>query len=256
MTVRIPASLLKPVEAVARAAGRKLASGAAGLRTVNSAEAHDIKLQADIESEELIRGRLAGLADYPVIGEELGGDEDLPRRDEPYWVIDPLDGTHNYLRGNPQCCVSIGLMRGEEPLLGVIYDFNLDELFAALPAERRLTLDNEPVRPRWPAGIGDAVLMTGFPSGMDYGSEALAAFVSDVQRFKKIRMNGSAALAAAYVAVARADVYTETAIRLWDIAGALALLKAGGGAVKMTPNPTKPFAYDAWFAGRKEWLPR
>lgn len=201
----------------ARAAGAILREGA-GLRHVNFQDAKDVKLQADIESEQFIRARLTAATGLPIIGEEQGGDEKLPLRDELYWVVDPLDGTYNYLRGIPQCCVSIGLMRGLTPVVGAVYDFNADELFAGA-AGWGVTVNGQAVSPVWPDKIENAVLVTGFPAGRDYSGPALRNFVHDIQRFQKIRMIGSAALATAYVAIGRMDAYCEETIRLWDIAG-------------------------------------
>lgn len=107
--------LLTLAVATARTAGAALAKRTD--RTVNSETGHDIKLQADVDSENLIRERLARTK-LPVIGEEIGGDTSLLDRDEPYWAVDPLDGTYNYLRGMPGACVSIGLWRGRRPILG------------------------------------------------------------------------------------------------------------------------------------------
>jgi len=244
---------LRTATDAARAAGGILKEGA-GLRQVNFQDAKDVKLQADIESEKLIRQRLKDATGLPIIGEEEGGDETLPSKDELYWVVDPLDGTYNYLRGLPACCVSIGLMRGMEPVVGVVYDFNADELFAGA-AGWGLTCNGQPLTPWWADKAEHAVLCTGFPHGRDYSDAALRSFVKDVQRYQKIRMIGSAALALAYVAIGRMDIYTENTIRLWDIAGGLALAAASGATVTLKPNARKPFAYDVWVTGRAEWQP-
>lgn len=238
----------------ARAAGRILKDGA-GLRTINFQDAKDVKLKADVESEKLIRQMLTGATGLPIIGEEEGGDEGLPHRDEFYWVVDPLDGTYNYLRGVPCCCVSIGLMRGLKPVVGVVYDFNTGELFAGI-AGGPLTCNGQVLKPWWPETIDHAVLVTGFPAGRDYSGEALTQSVRDIQRFQKIRMIGSAAIAIAYVAIGRMDAYREESIRLWDIAGGLALAAASGATVTFMPSDNdKPFAYDVWVTGRPEWQP-
>lgn len=238
----------------AHAAGSILRGGV-GLRHVNMQDAKDVKLKADVESEKLIRSRLLPTG-LPVIGEEQGGDPALPDSDRTYWVVDPLDGTYNYLRGFPLCCVSIGLMRGREPLLGVIHDFNSGETWSAL-ADGPLLFQGQPLKPVWPEEITHASLLTGFPAGRDYSTGALNAFVSEIQRFQKIRMIGSAALALAYVACGRGDAYCEESIRLWDIAGGLALAKAAGATVRIGPSttPEKPFSCNVWVAGRAEWLP-
>jgi len=238
----------------ARAAGRVLKEGA-GLRVVNFQDAKDVKLKADVESEKLIRRMLTGATGLPIVGEEEGGDESLTSGDELYWVVDPLDGTYNYLRGIPCCCVSIGLMRGLRALAGVVYDFNAGELFAGA-AGGPLTCNGQPLEPWWPERIEHAVLVTGFPADRDYGDDALRETMTDIQRFQKIRMVGSAAIAMAYVAIGRMDAYREESIRLWDIAGGLALAAASGATATFEPASTgQPFAFDVWVTGRPEWQP-
>jgi myo-inositol-1(or 4)-monophosphatase len=240
--------LLTLAIATARAAGAALAKRSD--RTVNFESAHDVKMQADVDSENLIRARLARTK-LPVIGEEIGGEAALLGRDEPYWAVDPLDGTFNYLRGLPASCVSIGLWRGRRPVLGVVFDFGRDEVFAG-GAGLGLTLNGRKHVPQWAPEVSRAVLCTGFPLGMDRGPDAVRTFVGQVQRFKKIRMLGSAALALAYVACGRADVYYEESIKLWDIAAGLALVEGAGGYVRAEPVAGQPLAFNVWAAGRAD----
>lgn len=247
--------LLTVGEKAARDAGRVLARAGAELKAVHFQDASDVKLAADLESEQRIRDSLRRGTPFPVVGEEKGGDASLTGRYEPYWVVDPLDGTHNYLRGVPSCCVSIGLMRGETPILGVVYDFNRDECFSGIVAEG-FWLNGALQSPKWAKSREQASLQTGFPAGMEKSSEALNQFVFQVQQYKKVRMIGSAALALAYVASGRFDVYYESAIRLWDVAGGLALIQAAGGVVRMSKHPSdKVLAYDVWAAGKSNLLP-
>ena len=90
----------------------------------------DIKLQADRDAEALILQILAE-SEYPVLAEESGEQGDLTS-DGPFWIVDPLDGTMNYKHGLPLCCVSIALSRGNDPILGVINDFNRWQLFVTV----------------------------------------------------------------------------------------------------------------------------
>jgi myo-inositol-1(or 4)-monophosphatase len=238
--------LLDTAEAVAREAGGILKEGAGNLRKVEFQDTRDVKLRADVASEELIREQLGKAFSYPVYGEEMGGDESLRQRDEPYWVVDPLDGTYNYLRGSNLCAVSIGLMRGETPVLGVIYDFNSDVCFSGYVGEA-FRVNGAAVTPSWAEDVGQAALATGFPAGMDRSADRMQAFLERIAPFKKVRMVGSAALALAFVAGGTYDVYFEESIRLWDVAAGLALVKAAGGAIQMSPCASgKAMAYDVW----------
>jgi myo-inositol-1(or 4)-monophosphatase len=245
--------LLEAAEAAAREAGAILDGGAAHLREVAFQDKQDVKLRADTESEDLIRKRLAAAAPYPVYGEEHGGDASLRERYEPYWVVDPLDGTYNYLRGSALCAVSIGLMRGETPVLGVVHDFNSGTCYSGEVADC-LRVNGQPVRPQWESRVEQAALVTGFPSGMDRSAARMEAFIGRVAPFKKVRMVGSAALAMAYVAAGIFDVYYEESIRLWDVAAGLALVQAAGGTIRMQPcRDGKPMAYDVW-AGKADFF--
>lgn len=247
--------LLDTAEAAAREAGHVLDTGAAHLREVAFQDRHDVKLRADTESEDLIRKRLAHSVDYPVYGEEMGGDESLRERYEPYWVVDPLDGTYNYLRGSALCAVSIGLMRGETPILGVIHDFNSGTCYSGVVAEG-FFINGKPASPHWENRLDQAALATGFPAGMERSPERMEAFLERIAPFKKVRMVGSAALALAYVAGGIYDIYFEEGIRLWDVAAGLALVQAAGGTIRMQPDRHgKTMAYDVW-AGKGEFFGR
>lgn len=238
--------MLRTAESAAREAGTILREGATHLRDVEFQDQRDVKLKADVESEELIRQRLLEACTYPVYGEEKGGDETLRHRDEPYWVVDPLDGTYNYLRGSNLCAVSIGLMRGETPILGVIYDFNSDTLYSGYVGEG-FYINGQQTTANWSSEIGQAALATGFPAGMNRSRDRMEAFLDRIAPFKKVRMVGTAALAIAFVAGGIYDVYYEEGIRLWDVAAGLALVKAAGGDVQMRRSDTgKPMAYDVW----------
>jgi myo-inositol-1(or 4)-monophosphatase len=246
--------LLIHAEAVARQAGAALKLASKAYLKVNFQSDKDVKLQADVESEAIIRRELSALTGLPIIGEENGGDESLLEQDTLYWVVDPLDGTYNYLRNQPFCCVSIGLMRGKEPILGVIYDFNRDVLYSGI-AHQGITLNNEPVQPGWVTEKSTACLITGFPSGRNYATDSLQSFIHQIQSYNKIRMIGSAALALAYVAVGYADMYYEESIRLWDIAAGAALVLAAGGACRIQPAQSEIFlGFNVCAAAREEWL--
>jgi myo-inositol-1(or 4)-monophosphatase len=221
----------------AREAGALLRELARGPVAVLSAEAKDIKLAADREAEALIVAALEAGSPCPILGEESG--EHGAVRRGPCWVVDPLDGTLNYSRGLALCCVSLALVEGERPLLGVVYDFNREETFSAIVGEGAW-LGDEPMRvSERVSERGDAsqaILATGFPSHRTFDDAALMGFVRQVQRFKKVRLLGSAALSLAAVACGRVDAYAEDDIMLWDVAAGLALVEAAGGYVSLEPS--------------------
>ncbi len=235
----------------AAAAAAVLAAGAD--RTVNFLSADDVKLQADEDSERLVREKLAGTG-LPIIGEELGGDPMLfDSGNELYWVVDPLDGTYNYTRDQPATCVSIGLMRGKNPVAGVIHDFCGRRIYAGIVGAG-VTINGVAHKTEWAKTDSDACIMTGFPAAADKSPEALAQFFGQVRRFKKVRMIGSAALAVAYVGTGKADVYYETGTNLWDVAAGMAIVLAAGGVIDLKPTGKKPLNYNLWAAGKREWM--
>lgn len=191
----------------------------------------DIKLDADIHTEILIKDMISQNSQYPILAEESGKSiEDLG---DIYWVIDPLDGTANYERSIPICSVSISLMCNLNPVLGVIYDFNNDELYEgsifskALLNDKTITISNI-------SNPNNGILITGLPNNTDYSDEALLKMVKDFQSWRKVRMIGSAAMALAYIASGKADVYKERKTYIWDISAGAAIVKAAGGYVSIS----------------------
>jgi myo-inositol-1(or 4)-monophosphatase len=207
---------------------------------VRSSDGKDIKTRADVEAEAQILRALAPTG-MPVIAEESANAGRPP--DGPHWLVDPLDGTMNFSRGFPMHAVSIGLWDAGKPVLGVIVDIARDALYAGVVgvgAHR----DGKPIRVSAVADPGQALLATGFPTGRDYGSDALTTFVGRVQAFKKIRMIGSAAMSLAMVAQGSFDGYHEEDIMLWDVAAGLALVAAAGGRIDTRPG-AKPLSVAA-----------
>lgn len=247
-------ALLETAERVAREAGRILHEGRHDLVTVKDDTGKDLKLKADFESEACIREALAETK-LPVIGEEEGGNPTLATGEAPYWVVDPLDGTANYAKGIPLCCVSIGLFTGLKPVLGVIYDFNNGECYSGIArSSEGVKLNGKAVAVNWAPSIEQAHCYAGLPVGGDYSSEGLRRYVTKVQKYKKVRALGSAALGVAYVSVGRFDAYNEDGIMLWDIAAGLALVEAAGGVTRLVPTGKKPLQYNCWAAGRESFI--
>ena len=204
----------------------------------------DIKLKADIESEKFIKEYLNTNSVYPILAEESGKSiKDLGKN---FWVVDPLDGTANYSRNIPICCVSIGLISDLKPVLGVIYDFNNDELYEGSIYTKAL-LNNNEISVSKVENFCDGVLLTGLPNNTDYSDSALLKMVKDFQNWRKVRMIGSAAMASAYIASGKADLYTEKKTYLWDIAAGAAIVNAAGGEASIV-NQNENFQVDAYFS--------
>ena len=186
----------------------------------------DIKLEIDRNSEKIIYDELKGTK-ISFLGEEFG----LKKKSEDglLWVVDPLDGTSNYFRGIDQCCVSIALMQNESPLLGVIYNFNSNDVYYASKGNGAY-LNDIKIKVSSISDKSSASLTTGFPASEK--TKNTLDFLGDLSKWKKIRMFGSAALSCAYVASGKCDVYLEKGIYLWDIAAGICLVEEAGGKVK------------------------
>ena len=191
----------------------------------------DIKLEADICSENLIKKIISSKSLYPILAEESGKSQE--NLDDIYWVVDPLDGTANYARGLPLCCVSIALMNKTNPLLGVVYDFNSKDLYEG-HTNGDAKLNNNSIKVSDINDSSNGILVTGLPNKTDYSDKALLRMVKDFQQWKKVRMIGSAAIASCYVASAKADVYKEFGTYLWDVAAGAAIVNAAGGKAEIT----------------------
>ena len=205
----------------ARQAGDFLNQSKLEKKKVYKEEGRDIKLIIDQDTEKLIRARFIG-TNIPILGEEYGGEI----TEERYWVIDPIDGTANYFRGLDECCVSIALMENDEALIGVIYNFNNDQMYTAVK-DQGAFLNNMKITVSDIASKGKASITTGFPASESI--ESSMNFLENLKGWKKVRMFGSAALSCAYVASGKCDYYAEKGVYLWDIAAGICLVKEAGG---------------------------
>ena len=238
---------LEIAKKAAHEAGNILLNLKAELNKENTSSGKDIKLKADIEAEKLIKEYLLSKSDIPILGEETGASiDDLGKT---FWVVDPLDGTANYSRNIPICCVSIALISNLKPVIGVIYDFNNDDIYeGSIDSEAKLNNTNIYVNNS--SKKSESILLTGLPLLTDYSDTALLDMVKDFQLWKKVRMIGSAAMAAAYVASAKADMYKEQGSFLWDIAAGAVIVNAAGGCAKIT-NQKENYQVDVTFSNKE-----
>jgi myo-inositol-1(or 4)-monophosphatase len=248
----------------ARAAGKLMLANWHAPKRVNSAYAHDIKLELDVRCQKLIEKTLcAAFPQISLLGEEgCSGPADSEYR----WVVDPIDGTVNYAHGMPHAAVSIALQarsdkwqvtgdkknvrsRASYPvtchpshvtLSGVIYGPFTDELWTAVrggPAR----LNGRVVRVSRCARVEDAVIAMGFSKSKLNLEKSLPHVNRLSRRAMKIRIMGSAALELAYVACGRLDAYVERTINLWDIAAGALLVECAGGEFYTRPAPGGKF---------------
>lgn len=229
---------LARAEAAARDAGALLL---ARFRTrdrleIREKRAGDFVSEADDQSEALLRTRLCRDGDG-WLGEETEAAEGARR-----WVVDPLDGTTNFLRGIPHWCVSVALEVEGRPVLGVVHDPLRDETFAAA-AGHGMQLNGAPAGLAATDAMADALFGTGIPfGGMGYIDVHAADIARLVPHCAGVRRMGSAALDLAYVAAGRLDGFWERRLRPWDIAAGLVLLEAAGARVEGIGADRDPWA--------------
>ncbi len=145
------------------------------------------------------------------------------------WVIDPLDGTTNFIHGLPPYAVSIGLLEGDEIVLGVVYEISKDECFYAWKDSKAM-LNGKEIHVSEAATTGEALIVTGFPYGeVKHIEEFVETIKYFMARSHGIRRFGSAATDLSYVAAGRSEAFWEIGLSPWDVAaGALILRQAGG----------------------------
>ncbi len=214
----------------ARAAGRSLVKDFREVENlqVSMKGAGDFVSKADIAAEKIIRDLLTeGRPSYGWLAEESAptAGKDPTRR----WIVDPLDGTTNFLHGLPHWCVSIALEHKGEIVAGVILDPAKDELFVAEKGQGAW-MNQTRLRVSGRHRLIEALFATGIPFG---GREELPATLQDLARIlpatSGVRRMGAAALDLAYVAAGRFDGFWERGLNPWDIAAGLILIREAGG---------------------------
>ncbi len=228
---------LEAAKEAAQAAGELLRSRFEKPLTVNVATAHDIKLEVDVLTQNLITKILLGhFPEHALYGEEgIVGDQSSAHQ----WVVDPLDGTVNYFYGIPHFCVSIALRFRGEIIVGVIYDPIRDELWSGEKGQPPL-LNGEKFHVSGRAALAESIISVGLSKTSATIDAGLPLLQEMVYRVRKCRMLGSAALDLAYVACGRLDAYIEQGISLWDIAAGWLLVEAAGGRVELKPRSDLP----------------
>ncbi len=195
--------------------------------TIEKKGRHDYVSQVDKQTEDIIINAIRKY--YPqhnILAEESGTQD---RNSTFEWVIDPLDGTTNFLHGFPHFSVSIAVTEKGKLMHGVVYDPMRDELFSASRGDGA-RLNNFRIRVSNEKELEDSILATGFPyHEFDYVDSYMETLKSFMLKTAGIRRPGSAALDLAYVAAGRVDGYWEMNLKPWDIAaGALIVQEAGG----------------------------
>jgi myo-inositol-1(or 4)-monophosphatase len=207
----------------------------------------DLVTDADLASQRVIQAYLAStFPAHAFLGEEEGAAKTRPAADAPpTWIVDPIDGTTNYVHDYPFYCISIGLQIAGELAVGVVYDPSHKEMFAAANRggawlnEHRLHTSMTPT-------LGHALLATGFPPDLRGNENSLNWWRYFSFNAQSVRRTGSTALNLAYVAAGRCDGYYAFDNHIWDVAaGALLVREAGGLVTNVDGSEYDPYTPDA-----------
>lgn len=203
------------------------------------ANSRDLLTLIDPLCEKTIRETvLATFSDHSFLGEEdvppgkdasaAALDSKLNEANDWLWIVDPIDGTTNFVHGMPHCMPSIAAAYRGEIMVGVIYDPHRDELFSAIKG-RGATLNGKPIHVGQQEVLGDAIIAMGSPPGDESMQMSLKGIAALMPQVRTIRMLGSAAQMLAWVANGRLTCYWEYDLSSWDVAaGALLVTEAGG----------------------------
>ena len=222
--------LLNTAIRAARRAGSVISRASLDLEsiTVSTKRQNDFVTEVDRAAEQVIVEMITkAYPDHGILAEESGASG--AKAADFVWVIDPLDGTTNFIHGFPQYAVSIGIQHRGVLQHGCIFDPNRNELFTASRG-RGAFLNDRRIRVSGTAGLRDALIGTGFPYRDGQDLERYTAMFADVtQNTTGMRRAGAAALDLAFVACGRLDGFWEMGLAPWDMAaGALMVMEAGG----------------------------
>ncbi|WP_025899220.1 inositol monophosphatase family protein [Sneathiella glossodoripedis] len=233
-------ALINVMETAARKAARKL------VRDFNEVEQlqvsrkgpADFVSNADLSAEKTLREELSRAR--PNFGFKLEEGGVVPAQDgSHYWVIDPLDGTTNFLHGLPHFAISIALMEGDSIIAGLILDPLKDELFWASRGEGAFVNDHR-LRVSNRNRLADCVFATGIPFVGKPGHEQFLKEANEVMAVSAgIRRFGAASLDLAYVAAGRYDGYWERGLSEWDLAAGIIIVREAGGFVSQIDGGEK-----------------
>ena len=190
---------------------------------------HDFVSYVDKTAEETLVNALHNI--FPEAGFIAEEGTSTKRGDRYNWVIDPLDGTTNFLHGLPCFSISVALVDKDEPVIGVVYEINLDECFSATKGGGAF-LNGNPIHVSSQKNMEKALIATGFPY-TDYSllHKYLLIFEHLIRNASGVRRLGSAAADLAYVACGRFEFFYEYSLKHWDVAAGILLVTEAGGVV-------------------------
>ena len=227
-------SLLETAKTLVQSTAEKLFAadrGALGSVTDRQLGEREVKLVADKFLESELMNGLAATG-VKILSEETE-ETHHQSMDGPLWIIDPLDGSYNFSRNLGPSMICVALWNDHKPAFGVLYDLSTKVMFwggaefGAHSSHGEIRVSNE-------ASLLRATVCTGFPSRFPANDAmAIGNYMSEILKFAKVRMIGSAAASLVLVARGAADAYFERSIMIWDVAAALALVEGAGGRFEL-----------------------
>ncbi len=224
--------------------------------TVREKAPKDLVTDADIAAQQCIQGRiLTAFPSHQFLGEECSQPNvirEMASNVEWLWVVDPLDGTVNYVHKMPNFAVSIALMHRGQTVLGIILDPTAEELYVAILGQGA-TVNGRKLQSSACTKLDSALIAASFPPQVQKDSIEIAQFVDILVHSQSVRRLGSAALNLCYVAQGRLDAYWAGFLKVWDVAaGALIATESGAILTRHDGKPHDPWRGDLIVAGSKQ----
>lgn len=231
------ADYLRVCEESARAGGRALLDWV-GRFAVREKGPADLVTEADLASQEAVHAVISkAFPDHEFLSEE--GDATIDVQAPFCWIVDPLDGTTNYVHQMPHYAVSVALASRGEPLVGVIYDPVHDECFAA-ERGKGVWLNGKALKTSTVDNLGQALVAASFSASVRVPSLETEQFMVALAQCQALRRTGSAALNLAYVAAGRLDAFWALSTNAWDVAAGVLMVQEAGGVVSLLDG--QPFS--------------
>jgi myo-inositol-1(or 4)-monophosphatase len=228
-------------ERAARAAGDVLLQWR-GRFSVREKGRADLVTEADEAAQHVAQQVLrAEYPDFAFVGEESPGSAHwrptAGEASEFCWIVDPLDGTTNYVHGLPGWCVSVALARGAALLAGCVYDPVSENCYTAIAGEGACR-DGQPLHVSRAQTLSESLVAISMPASTHRDSLEVSCFLEMLPRVRAFRRMGSAALNLCYLAAGQLDAYWATSVHAWDVAAGVLLLREAGGVVSdLTGQP-------------------
>jgi len=233
---------LQVCERAVRAAGKVVLDWVDRFEPRQKRAPNDLVTQADLAAQDTITAILRdAFPDHLIVGEESPAKHQAGAGENFRWVIDPVDGTTNFVHRVPHYAVSLALERQGEVLVGAVFDPNAEECYTAVRG-RGAMLNGQPISVSSAVRLTEALAAVGFPYNVNLQSPDLRLFLEAATKCQSIRRTGSAALNLCYVAAGRFDLFWSFSTHVWDIAAGVLLVTEAGGVV--TAPDGKPLVLD------------